>query len=283
MADSLSALRQRIQEGNLALDKTQKEKLKAASDLIGRLSVTSVPVVTSPAEAESLPNSPIARPSISSVTDKRMSVNDMLKAVRATTTQPIKPRLSARAPLPSSPSSSESSSSSSSSSAATADPRNMLRRGQAVHRLFQSLSRLEIPSEIAVKRKVLVRWRASNPSTFRARLMRRVILIVAFLKRRVCLAKKDAIDRMIVSAQSVARASQASEMPTKQRSATQPYALRAMHGLGLLTRVMHDIVRRAVTKSFFDALRGTRKRQMEIAFLKAAIDEIDFRIERIRY
>ena len=209
--------------------------------------------------------------------ERRASLMDMLSTARKTVAEMSFSRKSApNSPLPSVRQ----------SIAATLDPNasensldetvvhdaTLLRRGEACHCFFLVLQKLNIPSDVAWLRVVLKRWRKPQPQALRTKLSP----LVSCLTRNIIKLTASAFWRFQLSAASYRHANKAGEVVDFWERGIQTDARRQFDhvlGLGKLSRVINHKVDKSLM-TFFDKLRVNRKKQMEIAFLRAVIAEL---------
>ena len=289
--ESLAAARKRLTEGKEALDKTQKDKIRAASDLLKRLSVSSLPFIPPKrsTDPDSLPSSPVSvTPSVKSAiiedapiqAGRRLSLSEMLQSVRANLDTKLVKRASVRAPV--SPISSEEENKEpekdkfeippvliSPPAPPVISPGIMLKRGQGAHRIFQVLNRLDIPNDNYLKRMALCGLRKEKiPSAREISKKLLINLLLTIPIKKLSFLMISAIERWQLYHKDPIPDKNKSAYITKRQSPFQ-----AAIGLGRLCFILEKKFR-VLTSPFYTNLRKSKKKQLEIAFLRAALAEV---------
>jgi hypothetical protein len=306
--ENLLGARQRIASARTTMDEAQTSRVKAAGTLLRKLSMSNDEVPKQPSrsfqDADSLPSSPVKQrvalkekavfhpnkpssrniliaPSSSSSSSvdsvefhdnfrakRRDSLSSMLFAAKTSARpEPTKPR-PVQPPSPISSPHSESSSSHLPDSA-------LLRRGQACHRFFVLFQSLNIPSNTARLRNTLRLWRKPDPKILEyklspivclVRLRDRADLALSFSKLQInAMATKklktvDGVDSVVEYHQKAIQTDARRQFDT-------------LIGLGKLAKCISKLANVHLAE-FFAKLRLNRKKQMEIAFLRAVIGEL---------
>jgi hypothetical protein len=149
----------------------------------------------------------------------------------------------------------------------------LLKRGQATHQLFRVLSTLDIPSVVAWMRKAISKWRKPDLPVPSAKFAPLISVVSA--KRGAALT--DAFWRLRISVVTSRRIKIQNEVAVEvldrgiQTDARRKFD--TVLGLGKLAKILSDKFR-ADFSEFFNRMKTVKRKQMEIAFLRAAIAEL---------
>ena len=148
----------------------------------------------------------------------------------------------------------------------------MLKRGEACHCFLLVLQRLNIPSDVALMRVVLKRWRKPDLQVLRAKLSP----IVSWGNLKIAKMTASAFWRFQIFALPLRHQNKNGQVVEYRERSMQTEARRQFDhvlGLGKLSRIVNDRVNSNL-RTFYHNLRANRKKQMEIAFLRAVIAEL---------
>jgi len=155
----------------------------------------------------------------------------------------------------------------------TAD--DFLRRGQAAHQLFSVFSKLEIPSRISLLRFSVEKWKKPDLKILQSK----ISPIWAIFSKKIGARISDAFWRLRVEIFTSRKLviSGGIEKVVEMRDREVQTEIRrqfdTLLGLGKIEKILGKISCEHFS-DFFERLKQGKKRQMEIAFLRAVISEL---------